>query len=71
MVIWIAIVWCVAFGGLGHYVATQKRRESSEGILFGLVGGPFGVMLLAMLPTKDSTAAEPHPSPTRGTPPAS
>lgn len=57
MIVWTVILWLAVFGGLGHYVAVQKGRESSEGIAFGAIGGPIGVMLLALLPTKDSRAA--------------
>lgn len=35
---------------LGGYVAQQKRRNMTEGVLLGLLG-PFGVLIEALLPT--------------------
>ncbi|RLS37212.1 MAG: hypothetical protein DWH81_11455 [Planctomycetota bacterium] len=41
-------VWIV----IGGYVAQQKRRSVKEGALLGCLG-PVGVLIEALLPTKD------------------
>jgi hypothetical protein len=40
------------FGTLGGYVAVQKGRDQGEGCWLGVIFGPFGVFLEALLPTK-------------------
>jgi hypothetical protein len=45
------------FAGLGAYVATMKRRTPSEGIILGLLFGPFGVLVALLLPTEPAPAA--------------
>ena len=40
---------CV-WGGVGCYVATQKQRSENEGLAFGALLGPIGVLIVAMLP---------------------
>lgn len=39
------------FAGLGVWVAQQKGRSLREGALLGLLYGPVGVIVLAVLPT--------------------
>lgn len=41
------------FAALGYWVALQKRRPPIEGILLGAIFAPFGVLLVALLPTGD------------------
>ena len=41
----------VYFGGIGWYVAEAKRRPVLEGIILGLLAGPFGWLVVAMLPS--------------------
>lgn len=45
------------WGPLGMWVAIQKAREAGEGYLLGLIFGPFGILIEAMLPV--GTAAKP------------
>lgn len=52
------------FGGAGWYISTAKGRNPVEGAAFGLLLGPIGLIVAAVLPTV--TAAVPHkagPSP--------
>ena len=35
----------------GAYVAVEKGRSVAEGITFGLIMGPIGVLIAAVLPT--------------------
>jgi hypothetical protein len=44
-------LYFVICGGLGCYVATEKGREWYEGLLFGLLLGPLGVIAGACMPT--------------------
>ncbi len=48
----LAVFWliCGAFGG---YIAGAKRRPAAEGFAFGVLLGPVGLLLLALLPTGD------------------
>lgn len=57
-------VVALAFGGLGSYVAAEKRRAPSEGFVIGLLFGPLGVLVLALLRDGDHAPA-PRPSPLR------
>jgi hypothetical protein len=43
-------VW-LAFGVAGYYVAGQKRRSTAEGFWMGVLFGPLGVLIEALLPT--------------------
>jgi hypothetical protein len=49
---WLIFVGIMAVlcGGLGAWVATQKRRSASEGLVLGLLFGPLGVLVEALLP---------------------
>jgi hypothetical protein len=52
--------------GLGAYVAAQKGRPRAEGALLGLLFGPLGCLVVALLPEP------PHgPGPSRPDPPES
>ena len=52
---WLAaiglIIYAVTSAFFGRHVASVKGREPVEGLLFGLVFGPLGVLIEAMLPT--------------------
>ena len=52
-------VRCFIFTLFGRYVAIEKRR--GEGVLLGLLFGPLGVVVEALLPTGEAPAA---PTPT-------
>lgn len=45
-----AAVYLALSAFAGAYVATQKAREPLEGLLFGVVFGPIGVLIEANLP---------------------
>jgi hypothetical protein len=45
------LVLAVAFGGLGAWIASQKGRAGGEGLALGLLFGPLGVLVEALLPT--------------------
>jgi len=53
----LMIVWLV-FACLGAWVASQKRREPVEGFFLGLLFGPFGCLIEAVLPTLTKKEAE-------------
>lgn len=44
------LLTALVFGFLGMWVADQKSRPSSEGFLLGLLFGPLGVLIEAVLP---------------------
>lgn len=54
---------CIACSLIGTYVAVEKHRSPGEGLIFGLVLGPIGVLLEAMMPTgvQRATTAEGEP----------
>jgi hypothetical protein len=47
----IGLPLCAVMGIVGRYIAAEKGRPSTEGLLFGLLLGPFGVLIEALLPT--------------------
>ncbi|MGO9465580.1 MAG: hypothetical protein ACLQVF_15660 [Isosphaeraceae bacterium] len=54
MMTWpILIVWFPLFTLLGWYVAYQKGRSPWEGFIFGILLGPFGLLIVACLPIGD------------------
>ena len=58
-------VLAVVFGFLGMWIAVQKRREQQEGFILGLLFGPLGVLIEAVLPTiAEPTSAQPQRAPT-------
>ena len=46
-----ALIYLMICGGLGVYVATQKGRGEAEGLWFGILFGPIGLLIVACLPT--------------------
>ena len=42
--------WACAFGGGGAYIASVRRRPIAGGVAFGLVLGPIGLLIEALLP---------------------
>lgn len=42
--------WLVAFGALGGYVSVQVDRDAAEGLILGVLFGPLGVIVAALLP---------------------
>ena len=51
---------------VGSFVASAKGRSASEGFFLGLILGPFGLLIEALLPTLRSQGS-PSPTPTRST----
>jgi hypothetical protein len=48
--VWIlALVIWLSFAGYGFWIATIKRRQPAEGILFGVLLGPIGCVVEACL----------------------
>ena len=37
---------------VGNYISKQKGRDTTEGVLFGLLGGIIGLIIVALLPNK-------------------
>ncbi len=49
VLIGVVVGW-LACGAFGYYVARAKGRPGSEGVLFGLLLGPLGLLLVVLLP---------------------
>jgi hypothetical protein len=45
-------------GGVGIYVAIAKGRPPKEGLVLGLIAGPFGWLIVAMLPAGPASKAD-------------
>ena len=56
----IVVVVALAFAALGTWIASQKNRDGGEGFILGLLFGPIGVIIEAVLPT---VAQPPPPAP--------
>jgi len=41
---------CLVFGWLGSYIANQKQRGGGEGFALGILFGPLGCLIEALLP---------------------
>lgn len=62
--------WCLVVAVCvltGAYVRAEKNRPVSEGVIFGLILGPIGVLIAAVLPTLPASPSrsETTPRPTR------
>lgn len=44
------LLWACLWGGFGAYVANQKGRSEGEGMIFGALLGPIGLLIVAILP---------------------
>ena len=53
------LIVAVIFACFGGYVANQKGRDVGEGIMLGLLFGPLGVVVVALLPSKAKSAQDP------------
>ena len=49
-------VWCATIG-LGAYIAAQKGRQPIEGLAFGLLLGPLGLLIEVLLPDGQERAS--------------
>lgn len=54
-VLFILLASCLVCAAAGASVAKEKNRDAVEGILFGAVFGPIGILITALLPTKPSS----------------
>lgn len=52
-----ALFCWAACAGVGAYVAGAKGREPAEGGVLGFLLGPFGILIAALLPTRQAAAA--------------
>jgi hypothetical protein len=55
----LGLIGLMICGWLGSYAASAKGRSGSEGWLFGCLLGPFGILIVAMLPTLEVTQRRP------------
>jgi|TARA_B110000914_G_C15310904_1_gene375626 hypothetical protein len=53
MVIIILIALSLIMGFLGRYVAMEKNRSAAEGFLIGFLFSILGIIIIALLPTKE------------------
>ncbi len=51
--LWVIVAAFIVFGFFGAWVASQKHRGICEGFTLGLVFGPLGVIVEAVLPNMD------------------
>jgi hypothetical protein len=54
----LVIVLFAYFAGVGIYVAKAKGRPTEEGLVLGLIAGPFGWLIVAMLPAGPVSKAD-------------
>jgi hypothetical protein len=72
MEIWqIGLAAWVAFVGLGAYVASQKRRSLTEGLILGLLFGPIGAIVEGLFAAGLDTLVRPWNSTRIGSHPPS
>jgi hypothetical protein len=53
MVAVVLLLGLACCAGLGAYVSSVRGRSPAEGAIFGLLLGPFGVIVAALLPAPD------------------
>jgi hypothetical protein len=68
-VLTIALALAVVFAGLGAWIADQKGRSGGEGFALGLLFGPLGVLVEALLPTVAMGVRRQAPAGPRGAAP--
>jgi hypothetical protein len=51
--------WTVFWGGFGAYICNQKGRSEGEGIIFGALLGPLGLLIVALLPPPKPKVMQP------------
>jgi hypothetical protein len=63
------LAWAAYFGAFGWYAATRRGGEPISGAVMGVLGGPMGVILAALLPAparvEAAEKAVPPPVPRR------
>jgi uncharacterized membrane protein YeaQ/YmgE (transglycosylase-associated protein family) len=60
VIVLVCLVVGLIFGGLGSWIANQKRRDGGEGFVLGFLFGPFGCLIEALLPNKLATDQSPQ-----------
>lgn len=53
----VVLFWAIVGALLGWYVANQKGRSASEGVILGFLLGLVGVVIEALLPTRTERVA--------------
>ena len=53
MIIGIGLIVAIIMGILGRYVAKEKNRSGAEGFWIGFLFSILGVIIVALLPTKE------------------
>ena len=49
----VSIFFVFITGAIGRYIAKEKNRSPSEGFWFGFLLSLFGVLIVALMPTKE------------------
>ncbi len=52
-------VAALAFAGFGAWIAGEKGRGRTQGVVIGFLFGPLGVLILAMLPNRPTPTPRP------------
>ena len=50
----VSIFFGFISGAIGRYIAKEKNRSPSEGFWFGFLLSLFGVLIVALMPSKES-----------------
>jgi hypothetical protein len=58
-ILFFLLAGAVLFAALGYYIAAQKGRPETEGLVLGLVFGPLGCLIEAILPTIERNGQSP------------
>ena len=56
--IFVSIFFGFITGAIGRYIAKEKNRSTVEGFWFGFLLSLFGVIIVALLPTKDTNSLQ-------------
>ena len=64
MIIGIGLLFAIIMGILGRYVAKEKNRSKAEGFWLGFLFSILGVIIVALLPTKDKIVKIENSEPT-------
>ena len=59
MFIGLGFILAIIMGLLGRYVAIEKNRSQSEGFWLGFLFSILGVIIVALLPTKEKQTIKP------------
>jgi hypothetical protein len=57
---WVFVVAaCLLSAWVGGYISSEKGRDTGEGVALGILLGPLGVLVAALLPVKPQEIARP------------